>query len=179
MPNWCSNSLDVSGPDRVLQAWINNVERNRGSEIGLFGSFAPMPEDIADWYVAHINEWGTKWDVPISDGHLFIDRYVDGVTLRFDTAWSPPLSWLESMCRDWPSLQFGLAFEEPGMNFMGYAIFKDGEYTLAEDECVDWDYSEDELKQLQFDEAYAEAMNDRRERLMYEASDAYEKAMFE
>lgn len=179
MPNWCDNSLEVTGPERVLEAWVKNVERNAGSDTGLFGTFVSPDynEDGSNWYNAHCAAWSTKWDVEINK--LDWDRYLDGVKLRFDTAWSPPMDWLESMSREWPSLQFALAFEESGMCFMGYAVFKDGEYWMAEDETAEWLYSEDEEKQMELNEAYYEAMNDRREKLMYEASDAYEKGMFE
>ena len=59
-----------------------------------------------------------------------------------------------------------------------YSTFRDGEYELAEDKTVEWEYSEDQLLQIKLDEAYAEAMNKRRDALMFKASDAYEKAMY-
>ena len=178
MPNWCMNSVEVTGPARVLEVWVKNVERNAGSDTGLFGTFVipAYNEDSSNWYDAHCVAWSTKWDVEINK--LDWDKYVDGVKLQFDTAWSPPMGWLETMSRDWPSLQFAIAFEEPGMCFMGYAIVKDGEYWMAEEETVEWEYSEDQALQMELDEAYAEAMNERRDALMFEASDAYEKAMY-
>lgn len=179
MPNWCDNSLEVTGPDRVLEAWVTKLRSNAGSDVGLFGTFVSPDynEDGSNWYDAHCVAWSTKWDVEINK--LDWDAYLDGVKLRFDTAWSPPMGWLESMSREWPSLQFALAFEESGMCFMGYAVFKNGEYSLAEDETAEWLYSDDQVKQIELNEAYYEAMNERREKLMHEASDAYEKGMFE
>ena len=178
MPNWCSNVLEVEGPERVLTAWVNSIERNAGSNVGLFGTFVKPEynEDESNWWHAHINMWGTKWDVEINNLHW--DKYVDGVTLVFDTAWSPPLEWLEVMCVNWPSLIFKIAFEEQGMDFMGYAIFKDGESWSADSDCAVWEYSEDREKQLELDEAWSEAMCERRDELMFEVSDAYEKAMY-
>ena len=178
MPNWCSNSVEVTGPERVLAAWVEKVERNAGSDVGLFGTFVvpAYDDDSSNWYNAHIVAWDTKWDIEINK--LDWDKQDDVVKLVFDTAWSPPMGWLETMSRDWPSLQFAIAFEEAGMNFMGYAIMKDGEYWMAEDECVDWEVSDDKEKQMELDEAWCEAMNERRDALMFEASDAYEKAMY-
>jgi hypothetical protein len=178
MPNWCFNSVEVEGPARVLTAWVKNVERNAGSDTGLFGTFVipAYNEDSSNWYEAHSVAWSTKWDVEINK--LDWDRYVDGVKLQFDTAWSPPMGWLETMSRDWPSLTFKIAFEEGGMCFMGYAIVKNGEYWMAENDTVDWEFSDDELLQEKLDDAYYNAMNERRDQLMYEASDAYEKAMY-
>jgi hypothetical protein len=179
MPNWCSNSLLVEGPERVLAAWVAEIERNAGSDVGLLGTFV-VPEynkDESNWWSAHLNAWDTKWDVEINK--LDWDRYLDAVKLRFDTAWSPPESWLLRMSKDWPSLVFKLAYEEPGMNFMGYTICKDNEAWGAWEDCVEWEFSEDELMQEKLDDAYYAAMEERREQLRVEASDAYEKAMYE
>jgi len=179
MPNWCMNSLEVEGPAKVLGAWVKAIEVNKASETGLFGTFVvpEYNEDESNWWAAHNNAWNTKWDVEISK--LDWEKYVDGVKLRFDTAWSPPLAWLETMSVNWPTLVFKMAFEEPGMCFMGYVIYKNGDDWLVDDECPEWEYSEDQALQAELDEKYAEAMNERRDALMFEASDAYEKAMYE
>lgn len=179
MPNWCDNSLMVEGPDKVLEAWVKAIEVNKASETGLFGTFVvpEYDENESNWWAAHVNAWDTKWDVEISK--LDLDRYVDGVKLRFDTAWSPPIAWLETMSVNWPTLVFKMAFEEPGMNFMGYVIYKGGGCWMTDDDCVDWEYSDDKELQMKLDEAYWDAMEKRRNELMFEVSDAYEKAMYE
>ncbi len=179
MPNWCSNSVEVTGPGRVLAAWVKNVERNAGSDTGLFGTFVvpAYNDDNSNWYDAQIVAWNTKWDIEINK--LDWDIQDDGVKLVFDTAWSPPMGWLETMSRDWPSLQFAIAFEEQGMCFMGYAIFKDGEYECAEDETIPYEFvSDNPTEQERIDDAWHDAMSERRDQLMFEASDAYEKAMY-
>jgi hypothetical protein len=178
MPNWCMNSLEVEGPAKVLGAWVKAIEVNKASETGLFGTFVvpEYNEDESNWWVAHNNAWATKWDVEISK--LDWEKYVDGVKLRFDTAWSPPIAWLETMSVNWPTLVFKMAFEETGMDFMGYVIYKNGDEWMVDDECPEWEYSEDQALQAELDEAYADAMNERRDQLMHEASDAYEKAMY-
>jgi hypothetical protein len=179
MPNWCFNSVEVEGPARVLEAWVKKVERNAGSDTGLFGTFVipAYNEDQSNWWEAHNVAWGTKWDIEINK--LDWDRYVDGVKLRFDTAWSPPMGWLETMSRDWPSLLFRIAFEEGGMDFMGYAIVKDGEYWEAEGETVPFEFvCDNPSEQSRIEDAWHDAMSERRDQLMHEASDAYEKAMY-
>ena len=178
MPNWCENSLVVTGPERVLAAWVSNVKRNLGSEIGLFETFcAPAyNEDKSNWYDAQCAAWSTKWDVPINDLNMEVSD--DMVSMSFDTAWSPPLGWMNTMSRDWPSLTFALAFEEGGMCFMGYSIMRDGDSYEAEDDMIGYECVDDATEQSRIEEAWHDAMSERRDQLMFEASDAYEKAMY-
>lgn len=178
MPNWCENSLQVTGPERVLAAWVTRVKSNLGSEIGLFETFCvpAYNEDKSNWYNAHCAAWDTKWDVPINELQMQVSDELVG--MLFDTAWSPPLGWMNTMSRDWPSLTFALAFEEGGMCFMGYIIMRDGDSYEAENETIGYECVDDRDEQSRIEEAWHEAMNERRDQLMFEASDAYEKAMY-
>jgi hypothetical protein len=178
MPNWCENSLQVTGPERVLAAWVTRVKSNLGSEIGLLETFcAPAyNEDKSNWWEAQTTAWDTKWDVPINE--LDITEHNGVVGMTFNTAWSPPLSWMNTMSRDWPSLTFNLAFEEGGMCFMGYSIMRDGDSYEAENEMIGYEFADDPTEQSRIEEAWHDAMSERRDQLMFEASDAYEKAMY-
>lgn len=49
-----------------------------------------FPDTHLDW--ARRN-WGTKWNAYRAS----IERDVDSVTLRFDTAWAPPYGWLVAL----------------------------------------------------------------------------------
>lgn len=178
MPNWCENSLEVTGPERVLAAWVSNVKRNLGSDVGLFETFCvpAYDEDKSNWYNAQCAAWSTKWDVPINE--LDISEHDGVANMTFNTAWSPPLGWMNTMSRDWPSLTFALAFEEGGMCFMGYSIMRDGDTYEAEEEMIGYEFVDDRNEQDRIDEAWHDAMSERRDQLMFEASDAYAKAMY-
>lgn len=64
-----------------------------------------------------MQNWGTKWDIEaelVSDD----DEYLE---YEFNSAWSPPVPWLEKVAKDFPNLDFNLRYEEEGIGFMGCA----------------------------------------------------------
>lgn len=73
------------------------------------------------WYNWNIRNWGTKWDVAVSDGEEHPETYVEGPTpngenlvvyYNFNTAWSPPVPALEKLSAQYPTLLFTLSYEE-------------------------------------------------------------------
>lgn len=147
MPNWCSNCLKVCGSKENLQAFTDTCTDN---EITL-ETHVPMPEILngtevcfggpepteqqkldteervkqtgsADWYSWSLSNWGTKWNIDPSTLEIGED-----VTAHFDTAWSPPTSWLQSVSKLFPELTFTLYFSEGGMGFYGYCSVEGGE----------------------------------------------------
>jgi hypothetical protein len=85
----------------------------------------------SNWYDWCLSNWGTKWDFslsegPVDDPALFPgpdDAYLSGT---FDTAWAPPIAFLEKVAADFPECSFALRYFECGMAFQGLVIFKDG-----------------------------------------------------
>jgi hypothetical protein len=67
------------------------------------------------WWDWRVQNWGTKWEPSYSDVHTI----KDGVEILFDTAWGPPLGWLQKVSSDYPDLHFCLNYSEPGMCFAG------------------------------------------------------------
>ena len=140
MPNWCYNHLEVSGDEKQLQEFVEKSENcPEGSEFTFNGTH-PMPEDLnitkgtqtqdekeqamlnkakygyTDWYDWKCAEWGTKWDA--CEPHISHDDK-DYFSVSFDTAWSPPIAWIDNIMQDFPDLSFTLEYEEPGMGFGG------------------------------------------------------------
>lgn len=73
-----------------------------------------------DWYNWNINNWGTKWDVAVSDGEQYpntelIHDEPNGenhvLVYRFNTAWSRPMGALLELSKQYPVL-FTLVYEE-------------------------------------------------------------------
>jgi hypothetical protein len=62
-----------------------------------------------------------------------LDEWEGCVIYEFDTAWSPPMEFLQAVAKQWVGLQFVLEYEEPGMAFKGLAKFQ-GE--VHEDHCI-------------------------------------------
>jgi hypothetical protein len=137
MPNWCQNILIVRGDADKVQRFAEAVKTEdsplslatlyplpdnvkRGEVIYANGKAIPtMSEDEWDWYVKH---WGTKWDVQ----DCRVANNDDIVTYYFDSAWSPPVEWLEHVVMNNPDLMdglmFSLAYAEAGMGYVGIAM---------------------------------------------------------
>jgi hypothetical protein len=86
----------------------------------LFNIYHPMPfpEDGTNrWYDWRCANWGTKWN-PTVDSILQLDDCT--VQVAFDTAWSPPLEWLDT-CGKKHKWNWELIYIESGMGFAGTA----------------------------------------------------------
>ena len=73
------------------------------------------------WYNWNVVNWGTKWDVAVSEDNEHSDTYIEGPTengenlvvyYNFNTAWSPPVPALAKLSAQYPSLLFTLSYEE-------------------------------------------------------------------
>ncbi len=97
MPNWCSNTLEISHEDKkMMKRVVKGYNKN-----GLLREFIPVPKELIDtvagclgspdsyeqkllsyreklniehfgyknWYDFCVAEWGTKWDIGCGDGY--------------------------------------------------------------------------------------------------------------
>ena len=73
-----------------------------------------------NWYDFCVGSWSTKWDVGAEGYEVEIEN--GGLTLSFDSAWSPPIQAYEKML----DLGFSIraSYYEPGMCFAG--LWEDG-----------------------------------------------------
>ena len=81
-------------------------------------------------YEFNTREWGTKWDACQAE----VEKTDEGVSVSFETAWSPPEPVFKAMVEQFPELDFNIWFEEEsgwGAELQG----KNGELTLVEE----WD----------------------------------------
>jgi|SRR3972149_1450363 len=156
MPNWCENTLKVTGSREALDEFKKRAaSRHRDGNghnrrVALsFNRFVRMPrklryttspQDTPNWYDWSLLNWGTKWDL----ADVRLSRKKDGTELlyEFDTAWSPPTQWLESVVKKYPSLTFELNFEEPGMGFAGILVGDGGE--IVENRALEVSNQEEE-----------------------------------
>ena len=157
MPNWCSNTLKVisTNEERLKEfkqaVLVINTEHPDWDPSFTFNNLYPTPPELmdenafgqsensdvlnlkygaSDWYTWRVANWGTKWDaaesgISADDGHKLI--------VWFDTAWAPPIPWLEKIAVQFPELNFSMIFEEPGMNFCGIVEYENGECTNQEE----------------------------------------------
>ena len=103
-----------------------------------------------DWYDFNVREWGTKWDVAVSDEDKYPDTELiwdvlngDNQVLvyKFNTAWSRPTPALEKLSAQYPTLLFTLEYEEE-TGWGGECEFLRGKYIVGteyENKCRDCD----------------------------------------
>ena len=164
MPNWCSNTLKVhsTNEERLKEfkqaVLVPNTEHPDWDPSFTFNNLYPTPAELmdenafgksensdaltekygaSDWYTWRVSNWGTKWDAAES-GIVADDN--ENLIVWFDTAWAPPVPWLEKVVVQFPELSFGMTYEEPGCDFCGIVEYEDGECTnRGEGELVNQD----------------------------------------
>lgn len=92
-----------------------------------------------NWYNFNNREWGTKWDIGVSDSNKFpeTELYEESAThlsYRFNTAWSPPLEVIEKLSLQYPELEITLEYEEEG-GWGGEIFWNSGGSTIVRE----WD----------------------------------------
>jgi len=136
MPNWCANFIEVETTNSDLKAKLNAFAESGET---LFATLAPMPAELlkadfpntdpalaarnveqygfATWYEFANETWGVKWDV--AREHVTIGGDCEhGFTLQFDTAWNPPIRFLELLSQFDGTVVRGY-YAEPGNGFAG------------------------------------------------------------
>ena len=101
-----------------------------------------------DWYSFNVREWGTKWDVAISEDNKYPDtnmeEAVNGenyvVHYNFETAWSRPVPALQKLSAQYPTLLFTLSYEEETgwggeMEILRGEVISESEYDNMCREC--------------------------------------------
>ena len=166
MPNWCNNSITITGPkDKIKQLWEGATAE--GDNAGLLNTMVPMPEQLNDttsptppdseqpmvdgvtnWYDWRVNNWGTKWEVS-SEGLELSDDGTE-ITGWFDSAWAPPLTAFQTYIEQNDDVNITCYYEEGGMDFAGK--WEDGDDQYIDDihgKVVEYiktgEYPDDEL----------------------------------
>jgi hypothetical protein len=154
MPNWCNNSITISGPkDKITKLYNDTVAEN-----GLLQVMYPMPKELEDttspspkegepqplvdgydnWYDWRVNNWATKWDVDVEN----LELSEDGTNISgwFDSAWSPPTGAYDEFLARNEDCSIKALYYEGGMDF-------GGEYLDGSDTCLTMsDYTADQME---------------------------------
>ena len=143
MPNWCNNTITISGPIRTIEKlYYDHTVKDADDETGLLDGMRPMPvelhdttspSDEANWYDWRVANWGTKWEVG-SEGLEYSEDPDNGtaeITGWFDSAWAPPVEAYNYFIENNKDCHISAMWHEPGMDFGGE--YEDGEI----DECDD------------------------------------------
>ena len=146
MPNWCSNSINITGPaDQVKTLWEQAQANWKNEDYGLLNAMVPMPKELREttsptpqegqanykgpqplidgcdnWYDWAVKHWGTKWDIDV-DGLEYTDNG-DGtaqISGWFESAWAPPIQAYDKFLDDMDGCSLYATYEEGGMDFAG------------------------------------------------------------
>lgn len=126
MPNWCSNSIVITGDKDKIKK-IKRVLKSmdtKNDNIGIFQVLVGKDDNVSEsqfhggaWYQHNLDRYGCKWDTNWDDSNIDIEGD-ECITMSPQTAWSPP----EGFCR-LLSQQYGvdvrLEYSEPGCDFAG------------------------------------------------------------
>ena len=149
MLNWCWNHLEISGDEKQLHKFVEkSTSAHKETKFSFEGT---LPRgDRKDWYNWSVENWGTKWD---ANEPYICHNDIDYFAVSFQSAWSPPINWINNILKDFPGLKFTLEYEETGMCFGGILtaqhdkIWDDDHWDLDEaSECcegeVNWEHEE-------------------------------------
>jgi hypothetical protein len=112
---WRGELTDVEG-QKEFEKYIGELKEKYG---------------YTDWYNWRVDKWGTKWDAAET---CICDDEDELFVVEYDTAWSPNIAWVQYVAKAFPTLQFTLTFEEPGMDFCGIYEVKGDDEDLMEGE---------------------------------------------
>lgn len=118
---------------------IDEYEETHGTtKDKVTGEMVRTGDSSFNWYNFNNREWGTKWDVAVSDENKFPETTMtDGETLvqySFQTAWSPPIEAIEKLSAQYPELEITLDWEEE-QGFGGVYVFQEGSHYVEKE----WD----------------------------------------
>jgi hypothetical protein len=135
MPNWCNNHIVIEGPtDKVEAIWSKASDE---SEEGLLGALHP----IGEWdYHKAVDEWGTKWDVSLSDSNLeleMINESTSAIVGYFESAWSPPLNAIMHYEEANPDVDIHCMYYEPANDFVGSNHY--GDFSITDQPRSFWE----------------------------------------
>lgn len=143
MPNWCENSLTVTGPKKELTKFKKKVagrgpyvDKKEPKQCLSFHQTVKQPKfkkDDEGWYNWRNAHWGTKWEA--CDSRL--DENDSRLVYHFDTAWGPPDAWLRATSPQFPELEFRLFYSEGGNCFAGVIYAHGEEWSVEEKNYVE------------------------------------------
>jgi hypothetical protein len=141
-PNWCHNTLDVTGPPDEIRRFVEHAALRLADldeeDRAYVNAQHAETEAQAEWRVTN---WGTKWDASFSGGSMIAmgqegmdveasqesrgaQVVRDAAVYKFDTAWSSPIPWVAAAAQRWPELTLTLQFAEVGSGYAGRVAYR-------------------------------------------------------
>lgn len=161
MPNWCWNAIEVYGEE--VSQFFTSEEFETTTPLQ---KYLPMSEyhktmegyNNGGYEWAH-KTWGTKW--PEHDIALLHEG--KSFDFSFESPWCPPMTGYLAISKMFPNLHFIHSWREDGMNFIGVAIYHNGNILFTQErEGNDLPFTDDY-------EEYDTEVNEMLDSLLHEA----------
>jgi len=140
MPNWCYNHLTITGDKENLDRikfHLEDIENKDNVSPGIFMALVGRDQSLelneyekGGWYDSNVSYWGTKWDVSYNESG--VDYSDDTITMSFQSAWSPPIPFIQHLGRLF-NVECELYYEEPGCDFCGKSYFNNQDGLMEDD----------------------------------------------
>lgn len=170
MPNWCTTFMTVSGDEKELKSFLDDMGKTDEGVYNILDTYYPCPKALkdtvsgwtnnvdeqakrtaqqaenianyghADWYEWCNAEWGTKW----GDCDTRLESYTgEQAVFYLQSAWSPITKGMEEVSKQFPNLYFMLEHEEEADFYMGVEVVHNGTIICESlsQPCEDWDES--------------------------------------
>jgi hypothetical protein len=184
MPNWVTNTLTITASPTIIakmkarlsapyeQTHYNFIKDTtetvkveqpfsfwniiKPTDLDAYHDAKDKPQEGPDhWYSWNLRNWGTKWDV--RDVTMY-EKSDTELSFGFDTAWSPPVTAIETLADLYPTATLKLDYtEEQGWG--GTVEFEDGqgiETDSYEYKCWECDERYQSYDEAEFDEESGE-----------------------
>ena len=139
MPNWCSNYIKIFGDSRTISIISDACKRCEGVEDRIFRNLIDIPPHMTkdeyenSWYDTNVTWFGTKWDVDYAS--CGFDFSENEIIMHPETAWSPPIPFLENLVKQYKGIEAYIFYSEPGVGFSGEAkIYRDEDGNVITDD---------------------------------------------
>ena len=137
MPNWCSNTLTITGKAKDLNKLMKQVEITESEATSdhyatpfSCNKVIPQPANV-DWYSWNTANWGSKWD--LNDVVKEDSQWEKGtLTYYFSTAWSPVNPVIEALSKEHKKLLLTYTYFETGFDYWGEHEYKSGKEVSEE-----------------------------------------------
>lgn len=153
MPNRNSNEVTINATRKDMDRLMFDIwpyVKEDGQQF--FMKLVPPPDNKRD-YNWCVKNRGTKWDFnflfdydlqPVHNTNIEWDK-TSILNFSADTAWAPPLAWLQYISKKY-NLLIDVMYSESWMNFSWHRVCEDWE--VIEDTCYEdcnyWEWSEDD-----------------------------------
>lgn len=146
MPNWCNNTIEISGSEENMKPiydFLSKYEDNEHREDPVMNTLVPHDEEYiriqesGDYLLnPQTTFYGTKWDFSLGEAYVH-NCSTTFIELSPSTAWSPPIEFCSKLAKKY-GVSVRINYSEPGNDFAGEALIdtegnvEDNEYPYME-----------------------------------------------